>query len=110
MNSMCAAYRRAGSGTGRAAGMATGRADLGRTGTVDDETELLPVVGAAAPRRRRGRRIAAVLAALVLLLVLLVVGTVFAVSEGLGNNIARVPDAFTGIDEATRPAVSESLT
>ena len=88
--------------------MATGRAE--GTGTVDDDTELLPAVGAAAPRRGRGRRIVAVLVALVLLLVLLVVGTVFAVSEGLGNNITRVPGAFAGIDEATRPAVSDSLT
>lgn len=106
---MGAVYRCAGSGTGRVAGM--GRADRGGTGTVDDDdTEQLPAIGAGVPGRRRGRRIAAVLGALVLLLVLLLVGTVFAVSEGLGNNIDRVPGAFAGIDEAARPAVSDSLT
>jgi len=88
--------------------------DVGRVSgaaqVVDDPTELIPAVGAELPRRRRGRRIAAVLGALVLALAMLSIGTVFAVSEGLGNNIDRVPGAFAGIDEATRPAVSDSLT
>lgn len=87
-----------------------GRANRSGSGVADDETDLLPVIEAPARRRGRGRRTAAVLGALVLLLVLLLVGSVLVVSEGLGNNIDRVPNAFAGIDEATRPAVSDSLT
>lgn len=88
--------------------------DEGRTrggvGTADDETELIPAIGRPAPKRRRGRRIAAVLGALVLVLVLAVAGTVFALSESLGNNVQRVPNAFAGLDESARPAASDAIT
>lgn len=87
--------------------------DIGRASgaeVVDDPTELIPVLGVDRAPPRRGRRIAAVLGVLFLALVVLSVGMVFAVSEGLGNNIDRVPGAFAGLEEATRPAVSDSLT
>lgn len=80
----------------------------GAVGVVGGDTERIPVVRKQPPRR--GRRIAAVLGALVLALALLVAGTLFALSESLGNNVDRVPDAFAGIDEATRPAATNSLT
>ena len=90
--------------------MDVGRSDRAGAVVVDDDTEALPAVGAPQPRRGRGRRIALVLGSLVLLLVLLVGGTVFAVSENLGNNVTRVPDAFVGLDEAARPVATNSLT
>jgi LCP family protein required for cell wall assembly len=61
-------------------------------------------------RRRRGRRILAVCSLVILLLLGLVAGTVFALSESLGNNVARVPNVFGPLDLAGRPAAAGGLT
>lgn len=77
----------------------------------DDATTLLPALQPdAVEPSRRGRRIALVLGAIVLVIVAIVGGTAFVVSENLGNNVLRVPGAFAGLDESTRPAASEALT
>ncbi|MBW0091341.1 LCP family protein [Pseudonocardia sp. KRD-184] len=86
------------------------RGTRGGAGTIEGDTVRITVVGAPVPRRRRGRRIAAVLGAVVLLLVLVVAGTVYALSESLGNNVDRVPGAFAGLDESTRPVASDAVT
>ncbi|MER5669735.1 LCP family protein [Pseudonocardia alni] len=54
--------------------------------------------------RRRGRRVLAVLAALVLVLLLAVGGVVAYLTSSIGGGIARIPDAFRGIDAGSRPA------
>lgn len=78
-------------------------------GTTTD-LDLVPLTGVRRPGPGRGRRVAVVLGAVVLVLVLVVVGAVFAFTESLGDNVVRVPDAFAGLDESTRPAPSEALT
>ena len=37
-------------------------------------------------------------------------GAIYLVSEKLGDNVARVENAFAGLDEATRPPATEALT
>ena len=39
-----------------------------------------------------------------------VVALVFTLTEQLGSNVPRVPDAFRGLDESTRPAADDGLT
>jgi LCP family protein required for cell wall assembly len=46
----------------------------------------------------------------VLLLIAASAGAVFYLTESLGANVARVPDAFAGLDAAIRPAESDALT
>ncbi len=62
-----------------------------------------------APRRRTGR-VLAIVAVIVVLLLAALVGTVFVVSEKIGNNVARVPDVFAGLDGSARPPATEALT
>ena len=65
------------------------------------------------PRRLRDRRwfkVTAVVAAALLVLVGAVAAALFAVTESLGNGIRRVPDVFTAIDPAQRPAGTGQLT
>ena len=74
-------------------------------GAVDAER-----VPPGSPRPRRARRAVLVLGLVVLLLVALVAAAVLVVSEQLGGNVERVPGAFAGLDEQTRPSASEALT
>jgi hypothetical protein len=55
---------------------------------------------------RRTRRTFAVLGLVVAIVAIALAGTVFAVTERLGDNIPRIPDPFTALDPATRPAPS----
>jgi LCP family protein required for cell wall assembly len=64
----------------------------------------------APPRKRRGRRIAAILGVLVLLLVVAAGGAVYLLSEGIGDNVARVPNVFGPLDAAARPPEQPALT
>lgn len=54
--------------------------------------------------RRRGRRVLAVLLAAVLVLLLAAAGAVAYLTASIGNDIARIPDAFRGLDAGSRPA------
>lgn len=60
--------------------------------------------------RRRGRRVLAVLLAVVLVLLLAVGGVVAYLTSSIGRGIARIPDAFRGIDAGSRPATSGGTT
>ena len=60
--------------------------------------------------RRRTRRILVGLAVVVLLLLGAVGGTVFFLTERLGNNVTRVPDAFHGLDAGARPPANDAVT
>jgi hypothetical protein len=61
------------------------------------------------PTRTPVRRSAAVLGLLLAIVAIAVAGTLFAVSERLGDDVVRVPDPFTAIDPATRPARTSLL-
>ena len=61
------------------------------------------------PTRTPVRRAAAVLGLLLAIVAIAVAGTLFAVSERLGDDVVRVPDPFTAIDPATRPARTSLL-
>jgi LCP family protein required for cell wall assembly len=61
-------------------------------------------------RRRRWLRAALWVLAAVLVVLAAVAGALFAVTESLGNNIQRVPNVFTPIDPAVRPAPTGQLT
>ena len=69
--------------------------------------------GSARHRHRRtrspGRRSAAVLGLVLAIVAIAVAGTLFAVSERLGDDVVRVPDPFTALDPATRPAPKSQL-
>jgi len=71
------------------------------------------MVGTARHRRRPTRtpvrRSAAVLGLLLAIVAIAVAGTLFAVSERLGDDVVRVPDPFTALDPATRPARTSLL-
>ena len=71
------------------------------------------MVGSARHRRRPtrspARRSAAVLGLLLAIVAIAVVGTLFAVSERLGDDVVRVPDPFAALDPATRPAPKSQL-
>jgi hypothetical protein len=56
------------------------------------------------PARSPARRSAAVLGLVLAIVAIAVAGTLFAVSERLGDDIVRVPDPFAALDPATRPA------
>jgi LCP family protein required for cell wall assembly len=91
-----------------------------RTGptVVDDDTQQLVAVlngldvepPTATRRRRHVRRaLIGLMVGLVLLLGVVAVG-LFAVSENLGNSVARVPNVFGRLDASTRPPASPVLT
>jgi len=61
------------------------------------------------PTRTPVRRAAAVLGLLLAIVAIAVAGTLFAVSERLGDDVVRLPDPFTAIDPATRPARTSLL-
>jgi len=61
------------------------------------------------PTRSPVRRSAAVLGLLLAIVAIAVAGTLFAVSERLGDDVVRVPDPFTALDAATRPARTSLL-
>ena len=61
------------------------------------------------PTRTPVRRSAAVLGLLLAIVAIAVAGTLFAVSERLGDDVVRVPDPFTALDPATRPARTSLL-
>jgi hypothetical protein len=71
------------------------------------------MVGSARHRRRPtrspARRSVAVLGLLLAIVAIAVVGTLFAVSERLGDDVVRVPDPFAALDPATRPAPKSQL-
>lgn len=60
--------------------------------------------------RRRGRRILIGLAVVLLLLLGAAGATMFVLTERLGNNVTRVPDAFHGLDAEARPPVNDAVT
>lgn len=65
--------------------------------------DLVPgVSGGAAPRR--GRRVLVGLLVAVLILLLAAAGAIFALTQSIGNDIARIPDAFGNLDTSERPA------
>ena len=61
------------------------------------------------PTRSPVRRSAAVLGLLLAIVAIAVAGTLFALSERLGDDVVRVPDPFTALDPATRPARTSLL-
>jgi hypothetical protein len=61
------------------------------------------------PTRTPVRRSAAVLGLLLAIVAIAVAGTLFALSERLGDDVVRVPDPFTALDPATRPARTSLL-
>jgi hypothetical protein len=61
------------------------------------------------PTRTPVRRAAAVLGLLLAIVAIAVAGTLFAVSERLGDDVVRVPDPFAALDPATRPAPTSQL-
>jgi len=62
------------------------------------------------PTRSPARRSAAVLALVLAIVAIAVAGTLFAVSERLGDDVVRVPDPFAALDPATRPAPTAAMT
>ncbi|MBW0101567.1 LCP family protein [Pseudonocardia sp. KRD291] len=58
--------------------------------------------GRTAPRR--GRRVLIGLLVAVLVLVLAAAGAIFALTQSIGNDISRIPDAFRDLQDANRPA------
>ena len=72
-------------------------------------------MGGSARHRHRAparpvRRPLVVLALAVAIVALAVAGTLFAVSERLGDDVIRVPDPFAALDPATRPAPTAAMT
>ncbi|MCW0212430.1 MAG: LCP family protein [Pseudonocardia sp.] len=72
---------------------------------MSDRTSLRPEA-----TRRRGRRVLVGVVAALLVIVLAVAAAVWVVTDRLGDNVARVPNAFAGIDEATRPVEDAAAT
>jgi LCP family protein required for cell wall assembly len=68
------------------------------------------MVASARRARRPARRGLAVFGLVVAIVAIAVAGTLFAVTERLGDNIPRIPDPFTALDPATRPAPSAVMT
>jgi len=61
------------------------------------------------PTRTPVRRSAAVLGLVLAIVAIAVAGTLFAVSERLGDDVVRVPDPFAALDPAIRPARTSPL-
>ncbi|MDN5856959.1 MAG: LCP family protein, partial [Actinomycetia bacterium] len=53
---------------------------------------------------RRGRRVLIGLLVAVLVLVLAAAGAIFALTQSIGNDISRIPDAFRNLQDTDRPA------
>ncbi|RZT87912.1 LytR family transcriptional attenuator [Pseudonocardia sediminis] len=71
----------------------------------DRADEFVPgMSGGAVPPKRRGRRVLVGLLVVVLVLILAAAGAVFALTQSIGNDISRIPDAFRNIPAADRPA------
>lgn len=94
----------------------SGRSD-GLGAELEDDLDLLdlnePGTEATPLRRRerrRGRRIVLGLAVVVALMLGTAAGSVYYLSENIGNNIARVPGVFGPLDAATRPPDEPTLT
>ncbi|MDN5917681.1 MAG: LCP family protein [Pseudonocardia sp.] len=69
----------------------------------DRSDDLVPgMSGGAAPRR--GRRVLIGLLVAVLVLVLAAAGAIFALTQSIGNDISRIPDAFRNLQDTDRPA------
>lgn len=92
----------------------------GSPGTLDSEGAPAPLVTPPGhvpdrdpypTRQRRSRTVRVVLWVVVALLVVAasVAGTVFAMTESLGNNIQRVPQVFSPLDPVARPAPTDQL-
>ena len=60
--------------------------------------------------RRRGRRLLAAVGLVLLLLLGAAAGTLYLLSENIGDNVQRVPDVFGALDESSRPPQAEALT
>src|SRR4051794_34041558 len=73
----------------------------------DQPTVVLDAVGR---RSRKGRRVLIGLLVTVLALVLATAAAVYVLTESLGNNVSRVPDAFAGIPADARPAATAGMT
>lgn len=68
-------------------------------------------LAAVSPRRRsRTRRILIGLIGVVLALILLAAAGIYLLTERLGNNVARVPDVFAGLDGTVRPVEQSGTT
>ncbi|WP_156067592.1 LCP family protein [Pseudonocardia halophobica] len=74
------------------------------------EEQPAEVLDAVGTRSRRGRRILIGLLVTVLALVLAAAAAIYMLTESLGNNVSRVPDAFAGIPADARPAASSGKT
>src|SRR5690349_4266285 len=70
------------------------------------EDQPTVVLDAVRRRRRRGRRFLIGLLVALLVLILAAAAAIYLLTEKLGNNVSRVPDAFAGIPADTRPAPS----
>lgn len=69
----------------------------------DRSDDVVPgMSGGTAPRR--GRRVVIGLLVAVLILVLVAAGAIFALTQSVGNDISRIPDAFRNLQDAERPA------
>ena len=71
--------------------------------------DLLPGL-TAQPPRRRGRRVLVGLLIVVLVLILAAGAAIFALTQSIGNDISRIPDAFRNLPEDGRPAATGSTT
>ncbi|WP_433503764.1 hypothetical protein ACQP04_29330 [Pseudonocardia halophobica] len=73
----------------------------------EQPTVVLDTVGT---RSRKGRRVLVGLLVTVLALILAAAAAIYMVTESVGNNVSRVPDAFAGIPAEARPAASSGTT
>ncbi|MFR9805608.1 LCP family protein [Pseudonocardia sp. RS010] len=73
----------------------------------DAPTVVLDAVGR---RSRKGRRVLIGLLVTVLALILAAAAAIYILTESLGNNVGRVPDAFAGIPADARPATTGGTT
>jgi len=71
---------------------------------------LLPDTSSSPNRRSRGRTVLIAVLSGILVLILIVAAGIYLLTERVGNNISRVPDAFGGIPEETRPIETAATT
>jgi LCP family protein required for cell wall assembly len=81
-------------------------------GPLDGDTVVLTPVRPTdgARRRSRTRKVLIGVVVALLALVLAAAGAIYALTEGLGDNVTRVPGAFAGIPEGARPAATDATT